>query len=89
MSETPPKQADAENRPVYLESSSQANNAYYEKFGFEVQRDVFLERGPVPVRLSIMVREPRVPGCKVAYASASPMVKKKKFVVVGAKGLMG
>ncbi|KAK4039106.1 puromycin N-acetyltransferase [Parachaetomium inaequale] len=81
--------ADAENRPVYLESSSQANNAYYEKFGFEVQRDVFLERGPVPVRLSIMVREPRVPGCKVAYASPSPMMAKKKFVVVGAKGLMG
>jgi hypothetical protein len=76
---------------VYLESSSQANNAYYEKFGFEVQRDVFLERGPVPVRLSIMVREPRVPGCKVAYASPSPMMvkKKSKFVVVGAKGLMG
>ncbi|KAH6856545.1 GCN5-related N-acetyltransferase-like protein [Chaetomium sp. MPI-CAGE-AT-0009] len=78
--------ADAEQRPMYLESSSQANNAYYEKFGFEVQRDVLLERGPVPVRLSIMVREPRVPGCKAAYASRSSMVKK---FVVGAKGLMG
>ncbi|KAH6631865.1 hypothetical protein F5144DRAFT_490368 [Chaetomium tenue] len=84
--------ADAEKRPIYLESSSQANNAYYEKFGFEVKQDVFLERGPVPVRLSIMVREPR----KVAYtagpssslsSSSSPMGKKKKFVVGAAKGL--
>ncbi|KAK4236211.1 puromycin N-acetyltransferase [Achaetomium macrosporum] len=78
--------ADAENRPMYLESSSQANNAYYEKFGFEVKRDVFLERGPVPVRLSIMVREPRVPGCKVAHPSPSSMVKK---FGAGNKGLMG
>lgn len=70
---------------MYLESSSQANNAYYEKFGFEVKRDVYLERGAAPVRLSIMVREPRVSGCKTAYASASPMVKK----FGGAKGLLG
>ncbi|KAL2200573.1 GCN5-related N-acetyltransferase-like protein [Corynascus similis CBS 632.67] len=69
--------ADAENRPMYLESSSQANNAYYQKFGFEVKRDIFLERGPVPVRLSVMVREPRVPGCKVAYAGPNPLAKKK------------
>lgn len=60
---------------MYLESSSLANNAYYEKFGFEVKRDVFLERGPVPVRLSIMVREPRVPGCKVAYGSSNPSAR--------------
>jgi ribosomal protein S18 acetylase RimI-like enzyme len=79
------KQADAENRPMYLESSSLINNAYYAKFGFEVKRDVFLERGSVPVRLSIMVREPRVPGRKVAYASPSPMVKR----FAGPKGLMG
>ncbi|AEO55239.1 GCN5-related N-acetyltransferase-like protein [Thermothelomyces thermophilus ATCC 42464] len=69
--------ADAENRPIYLESSSLANNAYYEKFDFEVKRDIFLERGPVPVRLSIMVREPRVPGCKVAYASPNPSARKR------------
>lgn len=47
---------------MYLESSSQANNPFYEKFGFEVKRDISLERGDVPVRLSIMVREPRAPG---------------------------
>ncbi|KAK3294777.1 uncharacterized protein B0H64DRAFT_443818 [Chaetomium fimeti] len=78
--------ADAEKRPMYLESSSQSNNAYYEKFGFEVQRDVFLERGPVPIRLSIMVREPRVPGYEAACARPSSLVKK---FVVGAKKLMG
>lgn len=94
-----PKQADTENRPIYLESSSQANNAYYEKFGFEVKRDVFLERGPVPVRLSIMVREPRK--ASSAYAGPNPSSssssskglvgkKKKKFVLGGAgKGLRG
>ncbi|KAK7748831.1 hypothetical protein SLS53_000855 [Cytospora paraplurivora] len=35
------------------------NNAYYAKRGFVVKKDIFLKRGPVPVRLSIMVREPR------------------------------
>jgi len=61
--------ADSENRPIYLESSSLANNAYYEKFGFDLKRDVFLTRGPTPVRLSIMVREPQLP--QTAYAASS------------------
>ena len=52
-------QADAENRPMYLESSNVANNSYYRKFGFEERREIFLARGPVPVQLTIMVREPR------------------------------
>lgn len=68
------KQADAENRPVYLESSSLANNAYYRKFGFEVKKDIFLKRGLVPVQLSIMVREPQ-PVCKIAYAGKASVVK--------------
>lgn len=71
---------------MYLESSSQANNAYYEKFGFEVKRDIFLERGSIPVRLSIMVREPRASGCKVAHTGTNRMVR--KFGGVG-KGLVG
>lgn len=70
---------------MYLESSSEANNAYYKKFGFEIKRDIFLERGPVPVRLSIMVREPHAPGRKAAYPSANPMVKK----FVGGKKPLG
>ena len=32
---------------------------YYRKFGFERKRDISLERGVAPVRLSIMVREPQ------------------------------
>jgi hypothetical protein len=74
-------QADAENRPMYLESSSAANNAYYEKFGFRVQRDIYLQRGSAPVRLSIMVREPcggselshrRHSTCQASMASSGP-----------------
>jgi hypothetical protein len=55
---------------MYLESSSQSNNAYYKRFGFEVKKDIFLGGRMVsqrrntpstPVRLTIMVREPRKP----------------------------
>lgn len=52
-------QADVESRPVYLESSSIANNTYYSRFGFELKRDISLIRGPAPIGLSIMVREPQ------------------------------
>ncbi|CAK7228048.1 hypothetical protein SCUCBS95973_006748 [Sporothrix curviconia] len=51
--------ADAEKRPVYLESSSVANTAYYSRFGFELKREIALIRGPFPVGLTIMVREPQ------------------------------
>jgi len=64
------ERADAENRPIYLESSSLTNNAYYAKFGFEVKRDIFLKRGLAPVRLSIMVREPRA-SSTTSYACAA------------------
>ncbi|ERS97736.1 hypothetical protein HMPREF1624_05907 [Sporothrix schenckii ATCC 58251] len=58
--------ADQESRPVYLESSSIANNSYYSRFGFELKRDISLVRGPAPVGLSIMVREPQtVPNTKL------------------------
>jgi hypothetical protein len=60
-------QADIENRPVYLESTTEANNAYYCKFGFEVKIDISLDRGSSPVRLFIMVREPQ-PLRKITYA---------------------
>lgn len=52
------KQADAENRAVYLESSSLSNNGYYRKFGFEYNREIQLNRGNTPVSLFVMVREP-------------------------------
>ncbi|CAJ2513699.1 Uu.00g018180.m01.CDS01 [Anthostomella pinea] len=54
------KQADAEGRAMYLESSSEKNNGYYKKFGFEIKRDIYLgANSPSPVRLTIMVREPQ------------------------------
>ncbi|KAF4513426.1 hypothetical protein G6O67_000699 [Ophiocordyceps sinensis] len=51
--------ADAEKRPIYLESSSSENNAFYAKFGFELKTLVELKRGPAPVTLYCMVREPQ------------------------------
>ncbi|KAI2624192.1 hypothetical protein GGR54DRAFT_654993 [Hypoxylon sp. NC1633] len=52
--------ADAEGRAMYLESSSDKNTAYYQKFGFEIKRDVYLGAdSKSPVRLTIMVREPQ------------------------------
>ncbi|KAI1749897.1 hypothetical protein F4782DRAFT_285519 [Xylaria castorea] len=85
--------ADAEGCAMYLESSSVKNNGYYNKFGFEIKRDIYLgadvaaaatttttitpistttsnssdDDNPgkegaaahAPVRLTIMVREPR------------------------------
>ncbi len=33
--------------------------AYYEKYGFEHKLDIQLERGPEPILLHIMVREPQ------------------------------
>ena len=56
---SPHKQSDIEHRPIYLESSSPSNTRYYKRFGFEVKREIALTRGPVPVELTIMVREPQ------------------------------
>ncbi|KAH0547641.1 hypothetical protein FGG08_000130 [Glutinoglossum americanum] len=52
------KQADAENRPMYLESSAGANVGYYQKLGFELKRKIYLSRGEKPVAMDVMVREP-------------------------------
>ncbi|KAI3318333.1 hypothetical protein HD806DRAFT_318687 [Xylariaceae sp. AK1471] len=71
--------ADAEGRPMYLESSSEKNSGYYKKFGFEIKRDIYLGGGimtsstdstvTAPVRLTIMVREPR----KLTLAHSIPI----------------
>jgi len=53
------KQADLENRATYLESSAHSNMTYYEKYGFEQKIDIQLVRGPKPIKLHIMVREPQ------------------------------
>ncbi|KAI1058819.1 hypothetical protein NW752_006543 [Fusarium irregulare] len=65
--------ADAEQRPTYLESSTERNNGYYEKFGFEVKRDVVFKGSPEPIKMWIMVREPQQmprPACGSIVVSA-------------------
>lgn len=47
---------------MYLESSSESNIAYYQKYGFAVRKVISLNRGPKPVTLHVMVREPRSVG---------------------------
>ncbi|KAF4636177.1 hypothetical protein G7Y89_g1918 [Cudoniella acicularis] len=51
--------ADEEGKPTYLESSAEVNVSYYKKYGFEHTMDIELERGPKPIKLHIMVREPK------------------------------
>jgi ribosomal protein S18 acetylase RimI-like enzyme len=58
------RRADAEHRPMYLESSSLVNNKYYARYGFEVQRDIFLERGKTPVRCEWIFFGSKTPGCR-------------------------
>lgn len=49
--------ADAENRPMYLESSAQGNIGFYTKFGFRIKTQIELTRAADPVLLYCMVRE--------------------------------
>ena len=53
-------QADLENKATYLESSAESNLSYYTKYGFAPKTDIQLVRGPKPVKMHIMVREPKV-----------------------------
>ncbi|KAK6705786.1 hypothetical protein SNK05_009665 [Fusarium graminearum] len=64
--------ADAEKRPMYLESSAERNNGYYAKFGFEVKREVVFEGSSEPIKMWIMVREPQIPrpACSSIVVSA-------------------
>lgn len=52
--------ADKNNEPCYLESSSLANVPIYQRYGFEVKKELYLTRGETPVELQLMVREPKV-----------------------------
>lgn len=54
-------QADAENRPMYLEASTKRNSEYYARFGFKVERPVVFDNSPEPITMYIMVREPQAP----------------------------
>ncbi|KAI7277547.1 hypothetical protein KC345_g6568 [Hortaea werneckii] len=50
--------ADREGRKCYLESSHVMNRAIYRRWGFEVRKNVYLQRAGENVELDIMVREP-------------------------------
>ena len=53
------KQADAEGRASYLESSHPVNRKIYGKMGFELVKNIYLQRAEKHVELDIMVREPK------------------------------
>ncbi|KAI8371403.1 uncharacterized protein BYT42DRAFT_594968 [Radiomyces spectabilis] len=48
--------ADASHYPVVVEASTPAGVRFFEKYGFEVQANVYLSRSELP--MAIMVREP-------------------------------
>ncbi|CAK1358228.1 putative N-acetyltransferase [Cercospora beticola] len=54
--------ADQEGKASYLESSHAVNLKIYERMGFKLKRQVYLQREEELVRLDIMVREPKVVG---------------------------
>ena len=53
------KRADAEGRACYLESSNEVNRKIYGRMGFELKKNIYLQRDLKHVELDIMVREPR------------------------------
>ncbi|KAG0652990.1 putative N-acetyltransferase [Hyphodiscus hymeniophilus] len=53
------ERADLEGRAMYLESSAEANIGYYKKHAFAEKKVIALERGPKPIKMHIMVREPQ------------------------------
>ena len=53
------EKADLEGRAMYLESSAEANIGYYKKHAFSEKKVIALHRGPRPIKMHIMVREPQ------------------------------
>jgi len=53
------RMADREGRACYLESSNEVNRVIYGKMGFELRKNVYLQRDAEHVELDIMVREPK------------------------------
>ncbi|KAL9032046.1 MAG: hypothetical protein Q9180_006735 [Flavoplaca navasiana] len=62
-------QADDQGRVCYLESSNGANPKIYRKYGFETEKTIRLTRGPKPVEMEIMIRQP-VP--KTSFTNPPP-----------------
>ncbi|KAL7916030.1 hypothetical protein GGI35DRAFT_16168 [Trichoderma velutinum] len=74
--------ADAENCAMYLESSSRENISYYERFGFQYRKEISFKRGPVPVPLFIMVREPVAKSAVKAAEEVVPTLDQVEIVKV-------
>jgi len=53
------RQADADGKACYLESSSRVNVPIYERMGFEMREGIKVTRGERELDLDIMVREPK------------------------------
>jgi len=56
------RKADTENRLCYLESSHYVNRIIYGRLGFDMKKNIYLQRAKEHVELDIMVREPVKPG---------------------------
>lgn len=52
------KMADKDGKACYLESSNEINRKIYGKMGFELKKEIWLQRERENVGLDIMVREP-------------------------------
>ena len=51
--------ADRDGLACYLESSNDVNPKIYGKMGFEIIKQIYLEKGASTIPLDLMVREPR------------------------------
>lgn len=52
--------ADKNGEPCYLESSTATNLPIYNKYGFELKKEITLDRAEKPVHLQCMIREPKI-----------------------------
>jgi len=70
------KMADAEGLPCYLESSHDINIIIYGKLGFELRKQIYLQRAEgKDLRLDVMVREPEGKQKGKETASVAPQTK--------------
>lgn len=51
-------QADKDGKACYLESSHDINLKIYGKMGFELKKQIYLQRDSQPIKMDVMVREP-------------------------------
>lgn len=52
-------QADKTGAACYLESSHDINIIIYGKMGFELKKQIYLQREKAPLKMDVMVRYPK------------------------------